>query len=521
MPFPTSNLSSENVLRDVHDQVTQSLRTTATATIVVPGGLDVAIDHTEDSIRLGNGTNFITSTSATGKVALDVNLINASDIGDIRPLNVLIDSISAPNVESRLDSLLTELQLKADVTEAQNIRNLTSVSDSVSVPELSNTNALLTTLNTDVAKDSTLNNILTTLQNDLKLFLSGSASANNTNLISDTDVSNYDTIIIQTQGTFSATMQAQFSNDGINWISVLTQSLTGATTAPNVSMTTTNTIYKVPVSGRYFRLRTTTYTSGTVNVHLYISTKDIVDFGQRSNSVSGNVSVQAASALVNGTGSAVNTTPVASTAVSQYDTATFSLVGTWVATLQAEGTNNGTDWFTLPVIRVDQNPTLPIQQITSNGLYRTTLDVTNFRVRIVSYTSGTVSASARISLNGNEAINLANVIADPDDLSRKLKINLDGSIDVVPITKAATPGIVNVNLTIPLTRYSYAFPTNTKRFTIKLKDNGKMEIGLAPTGPALTVGPGGYYSEDGLSTNFTVFISSSKANDVAEIVHWT
>lgn len=158
MPFPTSNLSSENVLRDVHDQVTQSLRTTASATIVVPGGLDVAIDHTEDSIRLGNGTNFITSTSATGKVALDVNLINTSDIGDIRPLNVLIDSISAPNVESRLDSLLTELQLKADATEAQNIRNLTSVSDSVSVPELSNTNTILTDIETALSNPLTTTN---------------------------------------------------------------------------------------------------------------------------------------------------------------------------------------------------------------------------------------------------------------------------------------------------------------------------------------------------------------------------
>ena len=153
--IPASKLSLENVLRDVHDKDTQSLRTTAQATIVVPGGLEVAIDHTEDSIRLGNGVNFFTSTTESGKIGLDVNLIN-SDLGDIRPLNVLTDSVAAPDVESRLDSLLTELQLKADATEAQNIRNLTSVSDSVSVPELINTNTILTNIET------TLNNPLTT-----------------------------------------------------------------------------------------------------------------------------------------------------------------------------------------------------------------------------------------------------------------------------------------------------------------------------------------------------------------------
>lgn len=169
MPFPTSNLSSENILRDVHDGVTQSLRTTAHATIVVPGGLEVIIDHSSDSIRLGDGTNLVTTTSVSGKVGLDVNILNSSedtlqdiltelsskteptDSQNIRAINVLTDSISAPNVESRLDSLLTELQLKADLTEAQNIRDLDSSQDSVSVPELATTNSLLTNINSTLS----------------------------------------------------------------------------------------------------------------------------------------------------------------------------------------------------------------------------------------------------------------------------------------------------------------------------------------------------------------------------------
>lgn len=42
------------------------------------GQLEVLITHTEDSIRLGDGTNYITSTNVSGKNGLDVNLINTS-----------------------------------------------------------------------------------------------------------------------------------------------------------------------------------------------------------------------------------------------------------------------------------------------------------------------------------------------------------------------------------------------------------------------------------------------------------
>ena len=38
--------------------------------------IDVDLDHTEDSVRLGDGTNFLTSTTNGGDIGLDVNLIN-------------------------------------------------------------------------------------------------------------------------------------------------------------------------------------------------------------------------------------------------------------------------------------------------------------------------------------------------------------------------------------------------------------------------------------------------------------
>jgi hypothetical protein len=70
----SSDLGLENILRDVHDPVTQTLRTNATAT--VSGGIvEVLISHLDDSIRIGDGTNLATVTSIGGKKGLDTNII--------------------------------------------------------------------------------------------------------------------------------------------------------------------------------------------------------------------------------------------------------------------------------------------------------------------------------------------------------------------------------------------------------------------------------------------------------------
>lgn len=68
----------------------------------IAGGvsLEVDLDHTEDSVRLGNGVAFFTSTTIGGDIGLDVNLINASievtatDL-DIRGITAVSDSIQS------------------------------------------------------------------------------------------------------------------------------------------------------------------------------------------------------------------------------------------------------------------------------------------------------------------------------------------------------------------------------------------------------------------------------------------
>lgn len=77
----------------------------------IANSLDIAVDldHTEDSVRLGDGTSFFTSTSENGDIALDVHISNtniavtdgggsltvdATDL-DIRDLTAATDSVTS------------------------------------------------------------------------------------------------------------------------------------------------------------------------------------------------------------------------------------------------------------------------------------------------------------------------------------------------------------------------------------------------------------------------------------------
>jgi hypothetical protein len=69
-----SKLDFQQILKYVYDSDEHCLRTDAKATIV-GGELEVIVDHTNDSIRLGDGTDFLTSTTVGSDIGLDVNII--------------------------------------------------------------------------------------------------------------------------------------------------------------------------------------------------------------------------------------------------------------------------------------------------------------------------------------------------------------------------------------------------------------------------------------------------------------
>ncbi len=94
------------------------------------------------------------------------------------------------------------------------------------------------------------------------LEVTGSAGSLNADAIASTDVSAYRWLSVQILGTWSGTITFQASNDNTNWVST---SLAGSASAGSgpVTSTTANGLFHGPVIGKYFRVRATSYSSGT------------------------------------------------------------------------------------------------------------------------------------------------------------------------------------------------------------------------------------------------------------------
>lgn len=89
----------------------------------------------------------------------------------------------------------------------------------------------------------------------------GTAASTNADVIPSTDVSGYSQIIVQIKGTWSGQLTVQFSNDNATFMGSFRYDPSGATQPGNTI--TTNGLYVIPVQGKYFRLRMTTYSSGS------------------------------------------------------------------------------------------------------------------------------------------------------------------------------------------------------------------------------------------------------------------
>jgi len=166
MASTASHLSQENILRDVHDPVTQTLRTSATATI---GTVNVDVDYGSDSVAVGDPvTNNLLKINANGSIDANVVLSHTGDsvsIGDgVDILGINADgSINAVVSGQILTDLLTELQQKTEPSDAQNIRAISSTTDTITVKSGSNVLGINADGSVNVA-GSILTNILTELQ---------------------------------------------------------------------------------------------------------------------------------------------------------------------------------------------------------------------------------------------------------------------------------------------------------------------------------------------------------------------
>ena len=81
------------------------------------------------------------------------------------------------------------------------------------------------------------------------------------------DCRHWNTATVQVSGTFVAILQFEASNDGVTFYSVIGTGNTGGL----ASTTNSSTLWVIPISAKYFRVRCTSYTSGTAQVNINMS----------------------------------------------------------------------------------------------------------------------------------------------------------------------------------------------------------------------------------------------------------
>lgn len=100
--------------------------------------------------------------------------------------------------------------------------------------------------------------------------LTGTATANNTDLIASMDVSAYRQLAIQCNGFGTATVQVQFSLDaGVTWFASLGFNMQNGAIATGINSNSMHT-FAIPPKA-LMRIRTTTYVSGTIAAFVGLS----------------------------------------------------------------------------------------------------------------------------------------------------------------------------------------------------------------------------------------------------------
>lgn len=114
---PPSRLDGHQVLQHSFDDANGRLRVDATLS---PGGTsEIIINHADDSIRIGDGTNLVTTTTVGSNTGLDVYITNSSlplVIGGIETPTIQRIPILAANTEYsfNLSSVTKKVKFKAD-----------------------------------------------------------------------------------------------------------------------------------------------------------------------------------------------------------------------------------------------------------------------------------------------------------------------------------------------------------------------------------------------------------------------
>lgn len=94
------------------------------------------------------------------------------------------------------------------------------------------------------------------------------------------------------------------------------------------------------------------------------------------------------------------------------------------------------------------------------------------------------------------------------------------------IRSKTTPAIQNVSLVLANTEYSITIPVNTVEFSIRTRKNSLLKLAYTATESGtkyITIWPGETYTESAItdSASLTLYVQSSKADEIIEVWSWT
>lgn len=212
-------------------------------------------------------------------------------------------------------------------------------------------------------------------------------------------VSQYSVATITLKGTYSGlTIVFEASDDGgTTWFAIQASDASAPNTASSsVTLADNSTkMYNVTLPGvTNFRIRSTAYTSGTLNVRI-TPTADPMVFNAAVGVVSGTntigktLSAQNEVSFTTATAQAVGTTDAGGNG---YQSVSVHIASQGTsATVSFQGSNDNTNWFSISLMNAGNTQSAAAVNTTATGIFYGTLPCRYFRLNVTGIASGTTS----------------------------------------------------------------------------------------------------------------------------------
>jgi uncharacterized membrane protein len=104
-------------------------------------------------------------------------------------------------------------------------------------------------------------------------------------------------------------------------------------------------------------------------------------------------------------------------------------------------------------------------------------------------------------------------------------MSIIGSGGVASASSVSTGTVENVTIAVANTEQSHTFPANTKKFTVKARDAGKILLAFALGQSGVeyhTISAGAFYGAEGVvAPAMTIYFQSPVAGLVVELTSWS